>query len=99
MENLEQGQEKMKGDIDELRGSMAKIMEMLQALTTKEDQPQCIVISEIYGLSVELQPTQRLSVSWPEFGLPPNYSPPFMNTTGVRPPTQQVVQILVVTEQ
>lgn len=36
----------MKEDIDELRGSVTKIMEMFQEVTTKEDQPQHSVISQ-----------------------------------------------------
>lgn len=39
MENSEKQHEKMTSDIDELKGFVAKIMEMLQVLTIKQDQP------------------------------------------------------------
>lgn len=83
MENLKHGQEKIKGDIEELWGSMAKIMEMLQALTSKEDQPHRIVISQINGFTAEPQLVPRVNAIWLEFGLPPNYSTSYENALGI----------------
>lgn len=43
----------MKGDINELKEVMDKMMEMFQALTTKEDPPERTMIYDITGLSIE----------------------------------------------
>lgn len=39
MENLEKGQQIMREKTDSLKGIMTKILETLQALMNKEDQP------------------------------------------------------------
>lgn len=59
----------MKGDIDELKRSVCKIMEMMQALNTKEDQPQRTMISQINGLTVYPYPFQRVNTSCPQWVL------------------------------
>lgn len=53
IEGLELGHENMKGDIYELKGVMEKMMEMMQALATKEDPHQRTMISKIIGPSYE----------------------------------------------
>lgn len=98
MEGLEQAQEKMKGYIDELKGAINKMMEILQALTTKEDPPQCTVIFKITGLLTEPQRPLKLNTTWPKFGLPPNHSLPFFDASRVGPSTQHVVQLPVITK-
>ena len=57
MKNLEQGQEKMNGYIDELKGAMRKMIEMMHALSTKESKLLRTSILEIIGLSIEPHPT------------------------------------------
>lgn len=69
MEIIEQSQEKMKVDIDELKGNMSKMMKMLQTLTTKEDQPHSTVISQISGFTIDHQSSQRVNTTWPEWGI------------------------------
>lgn len=67
-------------------------------MTTKDDQPQRTMVSKIIGLFIEPQCTQRMDVLWAEFGLPPNYSPPFADSSRVRPSTYYVVQLPVITK-
>lgn len=43
----------MREDIHELKGTISYMMEMLEALTTKEAQPQLTMILEINIISVE----------------------------------------------
>lgn len=88
-----------KGNIDELKGSMTKIMEMLQEMAAKENQPQRTMISQISGFILEPQTLQRVDTLWPEYGLPPKYSSPYENILGLGPSTQHVVQMYVITKK
>lgn len=71
---------------------------MLQALTTKEAPPQLTLISEITSVTLDPQPSRGVNVTCTEFGLPPNYSPPFEKTPGVDHSTQQVMPMPLVPE-
>ena len=62
-------------EIDELKSGMAKLTEMMQVLISRGEPPQRTVISEIPTAVVDTQPIQHTSTTWPEFGLPQNYSP------------------------
>lgn len=73
-------------------------MEMFQFLKAKMDPPQVTVISEIFGPTFEPQPTRIVSSMWPPYGLPPNYSPPFKETSGVVQSTQHVLHLPLFTE-
>lgn len=44
----EQENARYKSELDDLRGNMSYIMEMIQALSTKIDHPHVTIISEIY---------------------------------------------------
>lgn len=75
----------MRGDVDELKGVMEKMMEMLHTLATKKDAPQSTMISKITGPSFEPQHPLRVNTMWLEFGLTPNYTTPFIDALGVEP--------------
>ncbi|XP_014523719.1 uncharacterized protein LOC106780001, partial [Vigna radiata var. radiata] len=65
MENQGEVQERMKADIQQLKGQMSQILEALNALQSPGD-------------SCALRPQQRLSEvqTFPPYGLPQNYIPP-----------------------
>ncbi|KAI5412656.1 hypothetical protein KIW84_057342 [Lathyrus oleraceus] len=78
--NIKRTMEEMKEDIDGLKGEMENMMETMHALTNREDPPQRTVISKTTGPSLEPQPPPRVNTTWPEFGLPPHYSPSFADS-------------------
>lgn len=96
--NIQRKMEKIRGDIDELKGEMEKMMEMLHALDTKENPHMRTMISEITGPSFELQHPPRINTTRPEFGFPPNYSPPFVDASVVGLSNQHVVQLPAIPE-
>lgn len=57
-----------------------------------------ILIFEITGPSSEPHILPRIKTTWPEFGLPPNYSSPFTDASGVGSSTQHVVQLPIIPE-
>lgn len=64
----DQRQEKVENDIKELKGSMLKLMEMMQVLTAaRESATQNPKVPEDTTTIVE---PHRPGASWPEFGLP-----------------------------
>lgn len=77
---------------------MDKMMEMLQALASREEPPTRTVIYEITSPSFKLQHLPRIKTTWPNFGLLPNNLSPFAEPLGVGPSTQQVVQLPAVPE-
>ena len=81
MENQEQHNMEVRMEIDELKSGMAKLTEMMQVLISRGEPPQRTVISEIPTTVVDTQPIQHTSTTWPEFGLPQNYSPPVAITS------------------
>ncbi|KAI5408669.1 hypothetical protein KIW84_054488 [Lathyrus oleraceus] len=101
MKNLEKGQEIVREEIDSLKGMMSKILENLQTLMYKEDQPQQNMhtdngISSSFSLGP--QQIQGENIQFPSFGLPQNYTPSFANATNRGPSIQPHVQIPVITE-
>lgn len=66
---------------------MDKMMEMLQALASREEPLMRMVIYEITSPSFELQHLPRIKMTWPNFGLPLNYLQPFAEPLGVGPST------------
>ena len=65
----------------------------------RTDPPQRTVISEVDTTIVEPPQIQNVATTWPEFGLPRNYSPQYEINHGVGQSAQQTVQMPVVTEQ
>lgn len=98
MENQEQENARMRSEIDDLRGNICKIMDMLQVLTAKIDPPRLMVILEISGASFDPQPSRIVPSTRPPFGFPPNYSPPHEETSDIVQTTQHVVPLPLITE-
>lgn len=62
---------KVEGDVAEVRGNVAKILEMIQALSFAANTK-----AQEASTSAVLEPVApRFQNSWPEFGLPPNFTP------------------------
>lgn len=59
MEDQKQHNERVKWDIDELKGSVSMIMEMLKTLMIIEAQPLRTIISEINSGVVDPRPFQK----------------------------------------
>ena len=75
MENLEQHNAEFRMEIDDLKYGMTKLTEMMQVIMARTDPPQRTVISEVDTAMVEPPQIQNVATTWPEFGLPHNYSP------------------------
>lgn len=88
----------MREEINDLKGSMEKMIEMLQALTTKKEPLMHIVMSEVACISFEPSRPPKFNTTWPEFSLPPNYSPPLNEASVIGLSTQHVVQLPAVPE-
>jgi hypothetical protein len=93
MEVIEENQEVMRQEIDQLNGKLDRMMETLQGIANREQNPQPPVVE---NTTPEPQPTPAAVVVWPPFGLPPGYTPPQLeNHTGSGPsqarPTQASV--------
>ncbi|XP_058766813.1 uncharacterized protein LOC131640437 [Vicia villosa] len=85
-------------EIDELKSSMVKLTEMMQVLMARTDPPQRIVISEVSTVVVDPLQVQKPPSTWPEFGLPENFSPTYVNAPMVGQTSRQVFQPLVFSE-
>lgn len=65
---------------------------------TKEGSTQKIMIFEVTRVVIDPQTSQRPATTWPVFGLPPNYSPPYDNMPRLGQPIHIVFQVPVVAE-
>ena len=99
MESLEQHNAEFRAEIDDLKSRMTKFTEMMQVIMARTDPLQRTVISEVGTTIVEPPQTQNVATTWPEFGLPRNYSPQYEINHEVGQFAQQTVQMPVVTEQ
>ncbi|XP_058784564.1 uncharacterized protein LOC131659375 [Vicia villosa] len=99
MADQEQHNMEVRMEIDELKGSITKLTEMMQVLIARDAEPQRTVVAEVSEAVEDPIPVQRPPSTWPEFGLPPGYTPPFANTLGVGLSAQQIAPIPVVAEQ
>ena len=68
-------------EIDDLKSSMTNLAEMLQVLIARGEPPQRTVIQEVASAAVDPQHVQMPPSTWPEFGLPHNFSPPHITTS------------------
>ncbi|XP_058761261.1 uncharacterized protein LOC131634621 [Vicia villosa] len=85
-------------EIDELKSSMIKLTEMMQVLMARTDPPQRTVISEVATAVVDPSLAQKPPSTWPEFGLPENFSPTYVNASMVGQTSRQVFQPPVFSE-
>ncbi|XP_058740205.1 uncharacterized protein LOC131612429 [Vicia villosa] len=83
MEYQEQHNVEVRMEIEDLKSSMTKLTEMLQVLIARGEPPQKTVIVEVPSADVDPQPTQQPPSTWPEFGLPPDFTPPYEKTPGI----------------
>ncbi|XP_058767291.1 uncharacterized protein LOC131640956 [Vicia villosa] len=79
-------------EIDELKSGMIKLTEMMQVLMARTDPPQRTVISEVSTAVVDPLQVQKPPSTWPEFGLPENFSPTYVNASMVGQTSRQVFQ-------
>jgi hypothetical protein len=84
MADQEQELERVSSELEDLRGNMGQVMEILQVIRAKLDT-QATVVSEIVGPSIEPQPERTVPTPWPVYCLPPGFTPPFEGAPGVRP--------------
>ena len=75
MADQEKELERVSSELEDLRGNMGQVMEILQVIKAKLDT-QTTVVSEITGPTIEPQPTRTVPTTWPVFGLPPGFTPP-----------------------
>lgn len=66
----------MSSELDDLRGNVGQIMEMLQVIRAKLDTQET-AISEVSGPTLEPQPARTLPTTWPPYGLLPGFTPSF----------------------
>ena len=98
MADQEQHNIEVRMEIDELKAGMTKLTEMLQVLIARGEPPQRTVISEISTTAVNPPQVQQPASTWPEFGFPPNYPPPFATTPMASPSVLPVFSAPVFTE-
>ncbi|XP_058729077.1 uncharacterized protein LOC131601309 [Vicia villosa] len=91
MEYQEQHNAEVRMEIDELKSGMTKLTEMLQVLIARGEPPQKTVIVEVSSADIDPQPTQQPPSTWPEFGLPHGYTPPYEKTPGIGQSSQLVI--------
>jgi len=85
MEEIEQNQEAMREDINLLNGKLDRLMDILQELANREQNPHPPVVESVIP---EPQPTSAAVVGWPPFGLPPGYTPPQLEDPTESGPSQ-----------
>ncbi|XP_050877821.1 uncharacterized protein LOC127081623 [Lathyrus oleraceus] len=97
MAEQEQELERVSSELEDLRGSMGQIMEILQVIGAKMDT-QTTVISEIVGPTLEPQPVRTVPSTLFPFGLPYGFTPQPEVVPGVMKSTQQTVPLPLTTE-
>ncbi|XP_058776989.1 uncharacterized protein LOC131651341 [Vicia villosa] len=85
-------------EIDELKSGMIKLTEMMQVLMARTDPPQRTVISEVATAVVDPSLAQKPPSTWPEFRLPENFSPTYVNASIVGQTSRRVFQPPVFSE-
>lgn len=75
MADQEQESARVRAELDDIKGGMTHMREMLQALTAIFEAPRATMISEIMGPAVEVKPTRYVPSIFPPFGLPYDFIP------------------------
>ncbi|MCI21617.1 hypothetical protein A2U01_0042786, partial [Trifolium medium] len=92
MEQVEQGQAALREDVDVIKEQIGKLLEAMQALTNRENNPPPVVVAE------ETTPVYPPGFT-PMFGLPPGYTPPIAtNSTSSGPPRPIQIQVPIMNE-
>lgn len=82
MEEIEQGQETVRRDVDQMKGKMDQIHEALQAMVRRGDNPQqtaaieTVTLSHPPGFTVYQQQDHREIILFPIYDLPFGYTLP-----------------------
>src|SRR3954470_870927 len=77
---------------------MTKLTEMIQVLIARGEPPQRTVIQEVADDVENPIPIQRPATTWPEFGLPPDYSPPHATAAMLGQTSRPMFQAPIMTE-
>jgi hypothetical protein len=72
MEHIEQDNAMLREEMDGMKEKMDQILEFIQAMANKESNPQPVVT--------------ETNMTWPPYGLPPNYTPPIEGGGPTQPP-------------
>jgi hypothetical protein len=72
MEHIEQDNAMLREEMNGMKEKMDQILEFMQALANKENNPQSVV--------------NETNTTWPTYGLPPNYTPPTEGGGPTQPP-------------
>ncbi|XP_050877297.1 uncharacterized protein LOC127081051, partial [Lathyrus oleraceus] len=97
MADQEHELERVSSELEDLRGNMGQVMEILQVIRAKLDT-QTTVVSEIAGPSIEPQPARAVPTTWPTYGLPPGFTPTVEGAPGFAPPAQQTAPLPTINE-
>src|SRR4051812_49923995 len=71
---------------------------MIKFLIERGNPPQRTVIQEVPDDVEDPIPVQRPATTWPEFGLPPDYSPPHATAAMLGQPSRPMFQAPIMTE-
>ncbi|XP_050889610.1 uncharacterized protein LOC127094888 [Lathyrus oleraceus] len=97
MVDQEQELERVSSELEDLRGNMGQVMEILQVIRAKLDT-QTTIVSEIVGPTIEPQPARTIPTTWPAYGLPPGFTPPVEGGPGFAQSTQQTAPLPTINE-
>ena len=92
MADQEQELERVISELEDLRGNMGQVMEILQVIRAKLDT-QTMVISEITDSMIKPQLARTLPTTWPVYRLPPGFTPPVEGAPGFVQSTQQTIPL------
>ncbi|XP_050875221.1 uncharacterized protein LOC127078842 [Lathyrus oleraceus] len=97
MADQEHELERVSSELEDLRGNMGQVMEILQVIRAKLDT-QTTVVSELAGPSIELQPARTVPTTGPTYGLPPGFTPTVEGAPGFAPSAQRTAPLPTINE-
>src|SRR4051812_33892552 len=98
MADQEQHNAEVRMEIEDLKSGMTKLTEMIQVLIARGEPPQRTVIQEVADDVEDPIPIQRPATTWPESGLPPDYSPPHATAAMLGQTSRPMFQAPIMTE-
>lgn len=88
----DQRQDKMESDIEELKGSLEKLIDLIQAQTAARENPT--PNPEVPQITTRVVEPPRPYAFWPDFGLPQGFVPSFVPVPEVGKSTQQTPMVV-----
>ncbi|WJX78010.1 hypothetical protein P8452_61274 [Trifolium repens] len=85
MDGIVENHEVMRQDIDQLNVKFDRMMETLQEIANRAQNPQPPPVENVNS---EPQPAPAATIIWPPFGLPPGYTPPQLENPTESGPSQ-----------